>query len=178
MSLKRDVDQQRLDQIAPRRPARGPSATIKQRRRILRMQLVEAGRWAGRNNGQQPFVIQAPPPPSAGPPRTAARTFPTDGGQAPDQRLVTVANDIGERSIADQQARQQHQVHQQETARPQESVRPVPTVGEKAMDQAALHVPHAEATPERSREDFTRAYTGPRPPKPTGPRPKGPRPKR
>lgn len=172
MSLKRDVDQQRLDQIAPRRPARGPSATIKQRRRILRMQLVEAGRWAGRNNGQQPIVIHAPPPPSAGPPRTAARTFPTDGGQTPDQRLVTVANDIGERAIADQQARPRHQ------ARPQEAVRPAPTAGEKAMDQAALSVPQAEATSERSREDFTRAYTGPKPPKPTGPRPKGPRPKR
>ena len=140
MSQKRKVDQQRIDQIAPRLTTarKGPKVTTAATPADASHAAREAGRWASRNTGQRPIVINAPPQPSARPGRAAARTFPTDGGQTPTERLVTVANDIGERSLA---AREEH-------------------------------------APKADKSDFTRRFTGPIPPKPSGPRPDAPRPKR
>ena len=109
------LDRERLDQTTVRQYLPNDAKpTLRSRMRQGGMRLREAAAWAGRNNRPQPVQVNVNQPQATEQARpTAARTFPTDGGMTPNQRLETIANDIaGERAQPQPQHTPWHQTEQ------------------------------------------------------------------
>jgi hypothetical protein len=99
-----ESDPERLRQTRARLVVKGPRPTFGQRMRLAAMRArdaaVAAGRWASRNAYPKPpqVHVHVHQPGAAEAPPSASRTYPTDGGLTPNQRLETIAGDVaGER---------------------------------------------------------------------------------
>ncbi|MGE3818040.1 MAG: hypothetical protein AB7I30_01265 [Isosphaeraceae bacterium] len=155
MDMQRQVDQQRLERIAPRQVTPDPPPTFRQRARIAAMVVTDRlrrfGAWASRNTRPQPVRVNVPAP--AGTRPTAARTYPTDGGLSPDRRLSLVAEDVRSRledarkaELADRHDRARFTRHPLRDAE-----RPVGPTPEQAKRRAAAEE-QARKTSEAARE--------------------------
>ena len=113
-----ELDRERLRQTTVRQVVDDPKPTWRERMRLGEMRVREAaravGRWASRNASPQPVQVNVNQPQAEGTARpTAARTFPTDGGMTPNQRLETIANDVaGPRAQPQPQHTPWHQTEQ------------------------------------------------------------------
>jgi hypothetical protein len=142
-----EIDRERLRQATVRQVVSDPRPTLGQRLRGLGMRAGEAaravGRWASRNAEPRQVQVNVNQPTTTAEARpTAARTFPTDGGLTPNQRLETIANDVaGQRAEAQpphtpwHQTEQGRAIHEKYAQARQEEVRGKQPAGEREQDR-------------------------------------------